>query len=548
MRFVLVLAMAIMGPDLVQSEQSYADKANNLVDSYVRSDLFSGSILVARGDQLLFRKAFGLADREWDIPNTPQTKFRIGSVTKQFTATAILQLVERGQLKLDDPISKYYTNAPSFWQKVTIQHLLTHTSGIPSYTLLPDFRAKIAKIDRTPKEIIDLTRDQPLEFEPGTAFAYDNTGYILLGYVIEKLSRHSYAQYLQKNIFGPLGMNNTGYDLKTTIIPHRASGYTYYNQRWENASYIAMSLPFAAGGLYSTVDDLLVWEQSLSKVLSLASLQAMFADYGNGYGFGRFIRNQFDRRLQTHGGRINGFRANVDLYPDDKLTVIVLSNSDIAPVERIAHELAALQFGIAKTFPNEVLADPALLEGYAGYYRLGPKFVLHVSCDGSRLFVQATKQPKLQVFPENDRVFFYKVAGAKISFEVDQKGSAKGLILHQNGRDLPAPRIDGAEAARIAEEQPKEHKGVPINPKLLDGYVGHYQVGPRLILTISKDGGRVFARATGLPRIEIYPEGDQDFFLKVIDAQITFETNDHGRAFRLVLHLGGLDVPAPRME
>jgi D-alanyl-D-alanine carboxypeptidase len=437
------MASASMAYQPARSEQSYADQANSLVESYARWNLFSGSVLVAHDGHPVFRKAFGPANREWDIPNAPDTKFRIASVTKQFTAAAVLRLVERGALKLDDPISQYYPGAPASWQMITIRHLLTHTSGIPSYTALPDFPAKISRIDLSPQEIVKLTQDQPLEFEPGTAYAYGNTGYILLGYVIEKVSGLSYAQYLQDNIFSALGMNDTGYDLNAVVLSRRASGYSYSDTGWTNASYLAMSLPFAAGSLYSTVEDLLVWERALSdgKVLNVGSLQAMFTDYGHAYGFGWHIGRQFGRRLQTHAGGINGFRSNIDLYPDDKLVIIILSNIENAPVEKIGHELAALQFGIPVTH-HEVPIDPALLDGYVGHYQLGPKFILNVTRFGSRLFVQATNQPRMEAFPESDRTFFHKAIDAKITFETDDRGRAVRLVLHQGGLDTPAPRMD----------------------------------------------------------------------------------------------------------
>jgi D-alanyl-D-alanine carboxypeptidase len=310
-----------------------------------------------------------------------------------------------------------------------------------------------------------------------------------------------------------------------------------------------MTLPFAAGSLYSTIDDLLTWDLALSseKLLNAASLQTMFTDYGHGYGFGWVVHKQFEHRLQTHNGGINGFRATIDRYPDDKLTIIILSNFGTAPVEKIALELAALRFGIAET-DRAASIDPTVLDGYLGCYRLGPKFVLHVSRVGDRLFVQATKQPKLEVFPESDRIFFYKVVSARIKFEVDPRGHATGLVLSQNGTDLPGPRIEDAEAKRIEEQPPKEHKEVSIDPKVFDGYVGRYQLGPNFILTISREGDHLFSQASGQPKVEIFPEGDRDYFLKVVDAQITFETDDHGHAIRLILHQGGLDTPAARID
>jgi CubicO group peptidase (beta-lactamase class C family) len=538
-----------MPPAHRQADQAYAETAAALVKNYVQSDLFSGSVMVAREGRPLLRKSFGLANREWNIPNAPETKFRVGSVTKQFTATAILQLVEAGKLKLDDLISRYYASAPVAWQSVTLHHLLTHTSGIPSYTALPDFPTKLSKVDHTPQEIIALTQDQPLEFEPGAQFAYDNTGYILLGYVVENASGQTYSQYLAEHVFEPLGMRDTGYDDSATVLPRRASGYRV-GDYWSNAPYLAMSLPFAAGGLYSTIDDLLIWEQALSsgKVLDPRSVQAMFTDYGHQYGFGWGVRKQLERRLETHGGGINGFRSTLDRYPDDKLTVIILANIETTPVEKIARELAELAFGRYVPPGHEATIDPVLLKGYVGHYRLGPRFVLNVSREGDRLFVRATKQTKIELFPESDCVFFSKVLSARLTFEVDPQGYAIGVVLHQNGVDRPGARISEADARQIEAQPRKEHTQVTVEPALFDRYVGRYELLPNFFLHISREGDRLFSQATGQPKAEIFPEGDRVFFFKVVDAQITFETDDQGRAVRLILHQGGLDTSAARLE
>jgi CubicO group peptidase (beta-lactamase class C family) len=529
--------------------QCYADEASALVEAYLHSDLFSGSVLVAHHHQVLFRRSFGLADRAWEIPNTPETRFRIGSVTKQFTAAAILQLIERGKLKLEDSIADHYLDAPATWRPITIRHLLVHTSGIPSYTALADFAGSLSKLCRTPEEIIALTRDAPLDFEPGTQFAYNNSGYVLLGYVIEKVTGQSYARYLEDSIFNPLGLTDTGYDDGASILPRRAAGYRYLDAQWKNAASIDMSLPYAAGALYSTIDDLLRWEGALSggQVIGAALLQAMFADHGHAYGYGFVIRKQFDRPLQTHNGGINGFRATLDHYPEDELTVIALSNIEIAPVEKIARELAAIRLGVAEA-PRAAPVDPALLDGYVGHYQLGPRFVLTVTRQSDQLFVQATRQPRMEVFAESDRVFFSKVVDVRIAFEVDPRGQARRMVLHQNGGERPGTRIAAAEAKRIEDEPPKEHKQVAVDPRLFDGLIGRYRLFENFVLAISREGDRLFSQATGQPKVEIFPESDHEFFLKVVDAQITFECDQHARAHRLVLHQGGLDTPAARID
>jgi D-alanyl-D-alanine carboxypeptidase len=334
--------------DVSTTPSAMSAKAKALVDALVQADQFSGTVLVAQNGVPVFRQAFGLANREWGIPNVPEAKFRIASITKEFTATAILQLAEAGMLSIDDPVSKYYTDAPVTWKDITLRHLLTHTSGIPSYTSLPQFFDEDAKVDRTPDEIIKLTRDKPLEFEPGTKFTYDNTGYIILGYIIEKVSGERYADYIQHHIFQPLGMKSSGYDSTEAILPQRASGYRWEKTEFVNADYLSMSLPFSAGSLYSTIDDLLIWDQALyaGKLLNGTSFKAMFTDYGHGYGFGWFINKLFGHNLISHSGGINGFVSMFERFPDDKLTVIVLSNENNAPVGRLADGLAALYLGV----------------------------------------------------------------------------------------------------------------------------------------------------------------------------------------------------------
>lgn len=387
-------AAASTAPSLAWAEAPPSDaelvaKAEALINGYVKADRFSGAVLIARDGKPVLREGFGLANREWDVAVTPDTEFRLGSITKQFTATAILQLVEQGKIGLDDPISKYYAVAPPAWSKVTIRHLLTHRSGIPSYTDAPDFFSKVSKIDRTPEEIIALTRDQPLHFEPGSKFEYDNSGYILLGYVVEKVSGQKYADYLREHIFKPLGMDHTGYEVSEELLRHRASGYALEpDGTVHNAQYIAMTLPYAAGSLYSNVDDLLAWDQALyaEKPLKPASMADMYTDHGDHYGYGWDVRETDGRRQWSHGGGINGFHTFIARYPDQKLTVIVLSNILQSPAEKIAGQLAHLSFGEPpepQAKPGEVahagteaalrrlIADVAT--GAPDYNRLDPK-------------------------------------------------------------------------------------------------------------------------------------------------------------------------------
>ena len=421
----------------------YGRNAEGVIKAYVDPDVFSGAVLVAKDGKPIFRKAFGMADREWDVANTPETRFRLGSITKQFTATAILQLAEQGKLSVDDPISKYYPDAPAAWAPITLKHLLTHTSGIPSYTAIPGFFAQQARLDKTPDEIIALTRDKPLDFPPGSKYAYDNTGYILLGYVVEKVSGQPYAAYLQDHVFTPLGMKDTGYDVSDTILPRRASGYSVAGGKARNAAFLAMSLPYAAGSLYSTVDDLLIWDQALhaGKAIKPASVAAMFTDYGFKYGFGQSIRvDNKGRRVWGHNGGINGFSTQLNHLPDDGLTVIVLANIEQAPVGRISQSLIETYFDPVSTAGAGVKPTSAELDRFVGRYELSPVFAIAVSRDGEHLFAQGTNMPKLELFREAGRTYF--VTAAPLSLTFPEGDHATEVRVRQGASETVAKRVD----------------------------------------------------------------------------------------------------------
>ena len=259
------LAVLFVSAGLAQD----VSRLDQVVQSYVSNKTFMGSVLVARGTEVLLDKGYGSANLEWNIPNSPAAKFRLGSLTKQFTAASILLLEERGKLKTDDPVKKFMPDAPPAWDKITIFHLLTHTSGIPNFTSFPDYRSQ-EPFDTTPEKLVARFRDKPLDFQPGEKWSYSNSGYVLLGYLLERVSGESYQKFLQDNIFDPLGMKDSGYDSNSAVILRRAAGYVPGKDGPENAGFIHMSIPFSAGALYSTTGDLLRWEQGLfgGKVLS----------------------------------------------------------------------------------------------------------------------------------------------------------------------------------------------------------------------------------------------------------------------------------------
>jgi len=329
-------------------QPGFSARADAIIRRHVAAQTFSGVVLVADHGKPVFRKAYGLANREWNIPVTPETVFRIGSTTKTFTAAAILKLAESGALGLDDPIAKYYPAAPPAWSGITLRNLLNHTSGIPDFVSTTNgFIRNGARLQDKPEDLIALVRDKPLEFPPGSKFHYSNTGYVLLGLAIQKVSGKSYSEYLSDAFFKPLDLAHTAYDDFADVVPKRASGYWHPNGAWEHARLMTPEASDASGALRSTADDLLAWDQALhtGKVLSPASLKAMFDGQGRRYGLGSFVETRHGHRLWDHGGNVPGFCNAFEYYPDDGVTVIVLDNIEGQDAEKLAKELAYAWFG-----------------------------------------------------------------------------------------------------------------------------------------------------------------------------------------------------------
>src|SRR5581483_7579841 len=291
-----------------------ATAIDQLLSRYQQLGLFNGSALVAEHGQVVLKRGYGLANMEWNIPNAPDTKFRLGSVTKQFTATLILQLVEQGKLDLHAPITRYLPDYPTrTGDKITIHHLLNHTSGIPGYTELPAFGEK-SRDPYTPAEFINPFSVLDLLFEPGTHWIYIISGYFLLGYIVEKITGQPYEKVLRERIFDPVGMNDSGYDSTRPLLTKRAAGYDKtFDGKYVNTGYLDMTQPYAAGSLYSSVEDLYKWDQSLyaDKVLSESSKQQMFTPGLADYGYAWNIRKKDGVTTIEHGGGINGFNTIV---------------------------------------------------------------------------------------------------------------------------------------------------------------------------------------------------------------------------------------------
>ena len=434
--FALLACLAHVALAQTPSNDEIIAKANEYMAASQKVDKFSGTVLIARDGKPIYSKGFGMANYEWNIPNTPETVFRVGSITKQFTSAAIMLLQERGKLSTSDSVCKYVSECPAAWEPITIKHVLTHTSGIPNYTSFPGWMDKKAVLPITTAELLAEYKSKPLDFAPGEKNSYSNSGYHLLGAIIEKVSGKSYADFLQENIFTPLGLKQTGYDMPKSMIKYRAAGYSREGDGLVNAAYLDMLIPYAAGSLYSTTLDLLTWEQALNtdKLLTVKSREEMFTPFKNNYAYGWGVGKRFERNSMSHSGGIYGFSAYIVRYPDDKVTVVVLSNVQNMVSGNVANALSAIAFGAKYELPKErisITLPPNVLDQYVGEYDLNPSLKLTVTLENGSLMLKIPSQPAFQMFPESEKVFFLKTAEVTITFVKDASGKVTQLLFQQ---------------------------------------------------------------------------------------------------------------------
>ena len=432
------------------------------MDAYVQAHhdvmQFMGTALVVRGGETVFSQGYGMASLEHQLPNTPQTRFRLGSVTKQFTAAAILQLQDRGLVDVQAPVSTYLPDYPN--KTITLHHLLTHTAGIPNLTSFPDY-FEWMKLPTTLDDLIVRFKDLPLEFEPGSQYRYSNSGYVLLTQVIETVSGQSYDNYVTENLLVPLGMKATGYEQPLAIVPGLASGYQIAAGNYQQAAHIDMSVPQGAGGLYSTAADLVRWNQFLfgkgsenAAVLSDRTRAAMTSPQVSlgieaapnlFYGYGLMIDSQFEQPLVGHGGGINGFVTSLVYVPEQEATIVVLSNVESINPNQMTSDLVAMLLGNSYELPQALdtaTVDAAVLDRYVGTYQLTPDFQITLTVKDGQLYGQGTGQPAIALYPASETEFFARVPELRIVFSPAADGTVDSLSLIQGGQTSTAPRAD----------------------------------------------------------------------------------------------------------
>lgn len=407
-----------------------------LLDEYAQAEFkvkeFNGTVLVMLKGKAIYKKAFGMADREWNVPNTENTKFRIGSVTKQFTAACIMQLAEQGKLSVDDKLSKFIPDYPK-GDSITVHMLLNHTSGITNYTDLPEFWPK-AILPLSTDSMIALFKNKPLDFSPGTKWNYSNSGFFLLGVIVEKVSGKTFTEYLLDNIIKKLGLKNTLMDNLDSVLAYRAKGYGKNRQGiWQQAMQISMEGPYSAGAMVSTVDDLYQWTKALhnNQVLAATSTKKMLTPYKENYGYGIGIDSLKTHKRVSHSGGIPGFASYLSYFPADDLCVAVISNNG-SNSSSLGVALESIMFNLPVQVPytpKEVKIDTGILDNYVGkYIATGP--IELIKKDG-KLYRHRDGSADIELKPESKTRFFYADnSGRFIEFEIDKTGKMiKGWFI-----------------------------------------------------------------------------------------------------------------------
>lgn len=519
------------GADTMAKWPLPAKLVDSLFEHNIKSDGPGAAVLVARDGKILFQNGYGLADIAHHVPVTAETKFRIGSISKQFTAAAVLKLQEQGELSVEDKLSKYFPDFPRGGE-VKLRHLLTHTSGMHNYTAKPDFMEKVTNAI-TADALIKWFENDKFDFDPGQKWSYCNSGFFLLGCIVEKVSGQSYEDFLRKAFFEPLGMKNTGVHHSDQALQHVALGYDGGPKRAINWD---MSWAGGAGALYSTVGDLYRWNEAVfhGKVLSERSLAAAFTpvktaetkeyDPTEGYGYGWAIGKLRGARQISHGGGLNGFQSHLLRIPVKNFTVVVLENgAPNALPQPLADFATEICLGTElEARPRSVKLAPGALDLVVGRYDYGAA-VLTLEREGDRLFAQLGTQQRFEIFPKSETQFFWKVADAQVDFLKGPDGKIVEAVHHQNGGTLHAPRLEPL-------------KVVTLDPAVYDALVGSYKSDTTdTVGIITREGNRLFGQVQGddHPKLELLPKSETEFGVREMNAQITFIKDAGGRVTKV---------------
>ncbi|MBX3239811.1 MAG: serine hydrolase [Chitinophagaceae bacterium] len=534
MKTLLILSLCLFHA-IFMSINGFGQNYEGAIDAILRAQLSTespgGTALVVKDGKVLYKKAFGKADLELEVAMKPDHIFRIGSITKQFTASAILKLAEEGRLSLSDTITRFIKDYPMNGHAITIEHLLTHTSGVKNYTSLGKFNMEVRRKDFTSGELIDFFKNEPMDFPPGTDYRYSNSGYVLLGYIIELVSGKTYAEYIRENFFKPLGMEKSFYDNTSAIIPGRVSGYQRRNDHFENSDYLSMTLPYSSGSILSNIEDLFVWYDALmnNQVLNRESLEKAHTSYKlsdgrlTGYGYGWESGNVQGSPTIKHVGRINGFVTYCVYLPMEKIFVAIFSNCDCTDnLENPASRMAAIVLNKPYQW-NAIGLTVKEFESYQAVYESAYEGQKIIGFEDGRLLYFSKGGSKTQLVPFEKDKFFIENSLTTLEFNRDSKGSIISFTSKSTGLSVTWNRATG---------EIKTLKSIKVSEQELEKFVGNYQFSNGSLFTIVKEGKKLYGQV-GQDKKEILPHAKNEFFAKEIDAKIIFNFDKSGRVSSL---------------
>jgi len=553
-RFILAIALLLSLNPYTTRAEDLARYANDLLQSRYAADAPGGALLVARGDKVLFRAARGHADVDKNVPLRADSVFRIGSMTKQFAAAGLLQLVDAGRVKLEDPLSKYVPEYPG-GDRITVLQLLNHTAGVRNYTAIPGYMNEPVRRDLTTAQMIDVFKNEKPVFEPGSKWDYSNSGYILVGALIEAASGKPWHEYLRQALFAPLGMKNTGYAGDAKLAARVVNGHTYQGNKLLPARMMSMTQAHAAGGLVSNVDDLLKWTRALheARVLKNGTYAKMITPVGPaadpviGCGFGVFSEPVRKSRALSHGGRIFGFMSSLTYLPGPDITVVVLENDDQDndriggdSADNVARRLAAVALGDPYPALRAVKIDAAKLNEAEAVYQFegGVTRVLRVVDE--KLTAQRDGQgPRIVLTPIAPDDFLYADGFNRIQLERDASGTIRGARYFAGGND------DGVTGARSAEPLPPLPVWMKLPRTTLERLVGTYAFD-RYTLKVSLDGEALMAQMSGQPPAVLGAKSATEFVIEETGGSIVFSAGDTPAA-EAMFRLGGREMLLKRV-
>lgn len=441
-KLVLLSATVILSCSIFA--QDVSTRLDSLLTAYTKQKKFNGTIIIGQKGNVLLEKGYGYKNVKSKEMLDKGAIFQIGSITKQFTAALILKLQEQKKLSVHDKIIKYFPGYPK-GDSITIENLLTHTSGIPNYTDDENFMENETSKPHSRQQMIALFRDKPLDFSPGTKWSYSNSAYSLLGYIIEDVTRKSYEKNVHEYIFTPLKMTQSGFDFTHLASAQKATGYYRITDSVADVAKIVDStVAYSAGSIYSTVGDLYLWHKGLlaDKVINASSRAMAFKSFMNDYGYGWAIEKWEGFEVVTHGGGIDGFNSDILSMTTEDVCIASLNNMPNPFLHEIALKALAIIYNKPLTvIHKEAAIDPAALDQYVGEYKLSPTFSVVVSVVDGKLMGKPTGQQESQLFYEKPDQFFLKIVDAQIEFTRDDKKVVNGFVLIQNGRRIPGQKV-----------------------------------------------------------------------------------------------------------